>query len=262
MRAGTDLLLYRLLWVTELLYLSPYVRHGGGFYDWAARHGYSRQINRLESQALAEKTRHSMMGRLLKLTDQGREKVAAVTDPNHLWNRDWDGEWEIALFDIPEADRIIRHRLRKLLRAEKFGQLQQSVWLRPSGSTGKALRRIERTTTSGVLQIVSARMRARDQRDIVKRAWDWDEIGETIHEYRAHLKRLKTIQGPDSPQGPLNDWFLECFAKWRQWMRVDPLLPRKLWPTSYRGLSCWKEKQHAMRHYVLRCHPKEFRTNQ
>ncbi len=257
MQAGTDLILYRLIWVTELLYLSPYVRHGAGFYEWAARHGYDRQIYRLENQALAERQRHRTMGKLVKLTDQGRSKIPFNIDPTLLWNRDWDGQWEMALFDIPEAERKIRNRLRNQLKVEKFGQLQKSVWLKPSGTPSGQLQKIEKTTTVGVLQLITAQIPDRSQREIVKSAWDWDNINETIQDYRKHLKILKSLPSEDTAQGALHEWFLEEFARWKRWMDIDPLLPMTLLPSSYRGPAVWKEKRRTMQLYIQRCHPEK-----
>jgi hypothetical protein len=40
------------------------------------------------------------------------------------------------------------------------------------------------------------------------------------------------------------------FTLWKEWMKVDPLLPKKLWPSGYRGPALWKKKQSAMKKYA------------
>jgi CRISPR-associated endonuclease Cas2 len=43
----------------------------------------------------------------------------------------WDGKWRIALFDIPEDARAERNKLRSLLKANGYKQLQRSVFINP-----------------------------------------------------------------------------------------------------------------------------------
>lgn len=252
-RAGTELLLYRIGWIAEFLADSPYARHGAGFYDWAAKHGYTRQIYRLQHQALVEKQKSRSMGTLLKLTDKGVAKLSVTLDPTAQWNRTWDGHWDLVIFDIPESERDIRRRLRDILKAEQFGQLQKSVWLRPSISLSKRLQSFQKTTRPGVYQMMRVQLSVADQRGIVEKAWPWEQIMEVQDAYQRHLKDLGPLARKGAPDDAFHRWFLQEHALWSQWMKADPLLPRTLWPKSYSGIKLWKQKQRALRSYFRCC---------
>jgi len=43
----------------------------------------------------------------------------------------WDGKWRVVIFDIPEKYAPLRRRVRDILKAAGFVQLQQSVWVFP-----------------------------------------------------------------------------------------------------------------------------------
>lgn len=43
----------------------------------------------------------------------------------------WDGKWRILIFDIPEKNKHLRNRLRRVLQQCGFQYLQKSVWLTP-----------------------------------------------------------------------------------------------------------------------------------
>jgi len=68
--------------------------------------------------------------RFVKLTRKGKMDLllskAKIAAP-----RRWDGKWRMVLFDIPEVARSERDRLRTLLKANKFIQLQNSVYVSP-----------------------------------------------------------------------------------------------------------------------------------
>jgi phenylacetic acid degradation operon negative regulatory protein len=55
----------------------------------------------------------------------------AGRDPEQCWERQWDGQWRIVLFDVPLQKNTQRRRLWRYLRDKGFGYLQNSVWVTP-----------------------------------------------------------------------------------------------------------------------------------
>jgi DNA-binding transcriptional regulator PaaX len=153
------------------------------------------QIYRLEEQALVEKEKDRTMGRLVRLTEKGRRKLTVVMNPADYWSLKWNGQWEIIFFDIPETERTLRNTLRKKLRAEKFGPLQQSVWLRPDPGRMSGMQKIDKTTAPGVFQLGKATFSKRDERGIVERAWNWEQIKDVQRSYHDHLEHVDTLAG-------------------------------------------------------------------
>lgn len=60
---------------------------------------------------------------LIKLTEAGKELIN-----DRFEEKNWDGKWRIAIFDIPEEKRIIRNLFRRNLKKWGFKHLQKSVW--------------------------------------------------------------------------------------------------------------------------------------
>lgn len=69
---------------------------------------------------------------------------------------DWDGQWTVVSFSVPEKDRDVRRWLRNGLRALKFGLLNDAIWVTPHEKTREAEELLDR------LKVVDASiMRAR-----------------------------------------------------------------------------------------------------
>lgn len=64
---------------------------------------------------------------VLKLTEYGRQQ--AIIKAVYLNDSNWDGQWRIVIFDIPEKRRIARDLLRNRLKEWGFTQKQKSVWI-------------------------------------------------------------------------------------------------------------------------------------
>ncbi|OGE65071.1 hypothetical protein A3I48_02835 [Candidatus Daviesbacteria bacterium RIFCSPLOWO2_02_FULL_36_7] len=63
---------------------------------------------------------------LLKLTETGRQEAIIR---KLLTEEVWDGKWRVAIFDIPEKHKKLRHALRRKLREWEFTPWQKSVWI-------------------------------------------------------------------------------------------------------------------------------------
>jgi len=70
----------------------------------------------------------------LEVTPAGKKVLALEAEKASLARRAkkrWDGRWRMIVFDIPEKHRKTRDRLRVVLKALGFYQLQGSVWVYP-----------------------------------------------------------------------------------------------------------------------------------
>ncbi len=77
----------------------------------------------------------------VKITHLGRTKLAEFAIENMKINRQkqWDGKWRIAIFDIPERFRAARGSLRRKLKELGLFQLQLSVFAYPQDVTDEIL---------------------------------------------------------------------------------------------------------------------------
>lgn len=69
----------------------------------------------------------------LELTAAGKSMAAQIRlkQLTIARPRRWDGRWRVIVFDIPEARRADRQRVRQMLLGLGFARLQDSVWAHP-----------------------------------------------------------------------------------------------------------------------------------
>lgn len=69
----------------------------------------------------------------LEITPQGKEELERLSLQNYQVKkpRRWDGKWRVLIFDIPEARKSTRDRIRHSLLEVGFKKIQDSVWLYP-----------------------------------------------------------------------------------------------------------------------------------
>ncbi len=96
--------------------------------------GYERNIKKpLLSQAIRRLREKGLVDFLdeekliLKLTDTGLDRVV-WTKLKEEENKDWDGNWTLVSFDIPEKRRAVRDLLRFRLKEWGFMPWHKSLW--------------------------------------------------------------------------------------------------------------------------------------
>lgn len=179
------------------------------------------------------------------LTPTGRQRALRGRDPEPLWETEWDGQWRMVLFDLPESRRSLRAALRRKLIESGFGCLQRSVWITPHSfelagfdasvpeHRAKQIVRIEARTASGM-----------DPDDVVAAAWDWKAIDARYGAVQSALERLE--RSGDNPVA-LREALAAVREQWQAAAERDPFLPAELRPKTYRGQRVWQRRAEAMR---------------
>lgn len=87
---------------------------------------------RLAKQGLIE-FKKTDRGTFLRITPAGERKLRAIELDNFQIKKPkkWDGKWRMVIFDIKEARRGVRDKLRISLVRLGFMRLQHSVWVSP-----------------------------------------------------------------------------------------------------------------------------------
>ena len=249
----TQELLYFLLWSCEQLSRPTFRNVSESFEAWAYRNGFHRQLAELERLELVESQRPAdgrfgNYDRVLRLTEPGRLEALGGRDPEVCWKRSWDGQWRLALFDLPVARSTERDRLRRYLRHRGFGYLQNSVWISPG-----PLEKENETLTGCRINVESfilleARPSAGEtDQDLVAGAWDFEEINAS---YAMHLETLAA-----RPVGQLHNesdarafyvWAGKERTAWLTAVSQDPLLPERLLPEHYLGRQAWFSRKNTL----------------
>jgi len=248
MKSKTEELLYFLLWSADQLCRPTFRNLTDSFEQWSYRQGFQRQLWELERQQLLERSAGSGQRRQYRLTEQGRVVALGGRDPVAAWDRPWDGQWRMVIFDLPETKSATRARLRRFLKDRGFGYLQNSVWITPdplgtlmepwaaAGQDVESLGTFEARPCSGESNAA-----------IVAGAWSFDRINAL---YAKCLTILEQLPGQRpltrNAAGPLRRWARTEREAWLDAVSGDPLLPRPLLPNGYLGERVWQQRRETL----------------
>ncbi len=167
-----------------------------------------------------------------RLLSDGTARIYGFAGPPEQW----DGRWLLLLVNVPENNRALRTRLRTRLGWSGFGELPPSMWLRPqvdsaapgAEEVGAVLADLGLTDLAHSFEARSGELGT--DRDLVRRAWDLDEIEER---YEAFLDAASQLR-PRTDQQALQCQ-IRLVQEWRRFPLIDPGLPRELLPRTWSG---------------------------
>lgn len=247
MKARTELLLYQMMWMSGMVMRPTWRNLHGSFEEWAYRGGCLRQIRELEAKGYLESAEAAAgTGRVHRLTTKGSLAAMGGGDPEERWNRDWDGRWRMAVFDLPEEKRGLRNELRRILRKTRFGCLQGSVWITPEpmDAVREDLKRVH--GGCGVLSFFEGRpCCGESDAELVSAAWDFGRINGLYADFLAHLEAAPGRAAVTRER--LLEWGRRERELWLACLAADPLLPAVLLPRSYAGRAAWRKRAEVLR---------------
>ena len=249
MRAKTEELLHFLLWTAETVSRPTWRNMTESFEGWAYRKGLLRQLQRLENQQWLERRSEPAGDRLYRLTEAGRLEALGGRDPEACWRRRWDGRWRLILFDVPEARRGARTRLRRYLRDRGFGYLQNSVWITPDPVTEQRAFLADGAVDVESLILLEARPCAGESdAQIVAGAWDFARINRRYEKHQELLtRRPHGLINSETSAKAFHRWLRDEREAWIGALSHDPLLPVSLLPNGYAGRQAWQGRLAVMR---------------
>jgi phenylacetic acid degradation operon negative regulatory protein len=249
MKPKSEEFLNLLLWSAGKLARPTFRNLTDSYESWAYRNGLLKQVAALEKRQFIEKDLLAADDRVIRLTLQGRLHVLGGRDPHVRWSREWDGRWQLVLFDIPTAHNTRRTKLRRYLREKGFGYLQNSVWITPDSLVEERQILVGGKINVESLILLEARPCAGEtDGDIVAGAWDFERIN---RRYTRHLKILG-----ERPDGALKNeaaarellrWAAAEREAWLDAITNDPLLPERILPTDYLGKRAWRRRIEVLR---------------
>ena len=102
----------------------------GQKYDQRIHRSYAKSLYGLSRRGYVEIKRENNES-FFHLTPKGRLAVLKHLHLEKLLTRKWDGNWRVAIFDIPEELKAWREYLRPKLKDMGFFPLQESVYITP-----------------------------------------------------------------------------------------------------------------------------------
>lgn len=210
---------------------------------------YRQAVYRLRRDGLIARRDMRAGSPTMALTSEGRRHISVEVMPERFWNRQWDGRWYILMYDVPERERRYRDALNRFLTRMRMGCLQKSVFvsvrdIRPlfydlniAAAVAEYANLFEARTVLG-----------QSDQAIVARAWNFGRLrkiqGDYLEACQARLRRpFDAISF-----AAVMDTLRAELAEYREVMRVDPLLPKSLWPSDYLGPKVAAMFRRRMRH--------------
>jgi phenylacetic acid degradation operon negative regulatory protein len=135
-------------------------------------------------------------------------------------NRDWDGNWTLVAFSMPDTRRSDRHDLRSQLVWAGFGMLQNGLWIAP-GIKNPAEIVESLGLTDNVTVFTAQHAKPTESADLVHKAFDTEAIAERYNEFLARWDVRDPL--PSVPDDLARQLILH--TDWLQLVRQDPHLP-------------------------------------
>jgi phenylacetic acid degradation operon negative regulatory protein len=166
----------------------------------------------------------------------------------------WDGSWYLVTYSIPEEDRELRDRFRVWLAWLGCGSLGGGVWISPHDVHDPIE---EFVTELGIEQQVEVfraqHMGFSDTRRLVASCWDLATVGRRYTRFIRRFDRplLEDLAAKNSGTLSPEDAYVRRFElihEYRQFLSLDPHLPRPLLPPDWGGeCAAWLfEKYHDL----------------
>ena len=244
MKPKTEELLYLLFWACDGITRPTFRNLTDSFEGWAYRNGLRQQLAALEKQKLLECERLTDAQRLYRLTEAGRRLAIGARDPVAQWKRLWDGKWRMVLYDVPQSRFSDRVRLRRSLADRGFGYLQNSVWITPDPFIDERVAlSSDPVDVESLILLETQPCAGETDAQIVAGAWNFDAINTAYERHSQVLDQLPSQPSQNESEAQrLLQWCRDERLSWDSAVSLDPLLPERLLPASYRGRTAWARR--------------------
>ncbi len=219
--------------------------------------GYSEQnarqaTARLFDQGLLERTSHGRRTRWTlsdvgeRLLTEGAQRIYGfqnAADP-------WDRRWLLVLSSVPDAQRAMRHQLRRRLGFLGFGALSGGVMVSPHTSREQAAARVledlDLVASTFLLKAEATALTSPDH--IIAAAWDVPALADRYKQFTHHFG---AAGGVSSVDGPAADSFVALTGlvdTWRRFPFEDPEIPAELLGSEWPGRAakaCFDDRHRA-----------------
>lgn len=165
------------------------------------------------------------------LTKEGKERLEGIL-PKYFGKKEWNGNWYLVIYDIPEEVKGYRDALRKKLKKLGFGQLQASVWVCPFDFFGEIKKIVDKYEISPyVIFAISDRLGTREARILAEKVWNTEEIN---NQYRGLIDQYRELKKNSEKEN--QEWRKRrLYFEYLNILRQDPQLPRELLPEDWMG---------------------------
>ncbi|MGW0570255.1 PaaX family transcriptional regulator [Streptomyces tauricus] len=185
----------------------------------------------LTSRKEGRETHYALTAKGWHVLDERRARIFEWRDA------EWDGQWHMIMYSVPETERSSREELRQLLVWHGFGAASPSVWVSPTDRTGAVVKAAHEDSAAVRLDVFHARSSGPDaDTDLAQRAWDLVNLRSDYEDFIDRWEPVADQFRQDRPE-PTEALVrrVEMIHAFRPLAFRDPDLPTRLLPEGWRG---------------------------
>lgn len=184
----------------------------------------------LEAHRTGRTTTYALTDRSWRVLDDGRRRIFDRE------RQDWDRQWRVVIYHVPESDRSARERMRKRLTWLGFGPLAPSTWVSPHDRLQEAATSLERVGAARLDLLVARSRGVTADLEMAARCWDLGALQTELVALRRTYRARTARYAVAPPRG--RDALVERISLVSEHRRVpfrDPDLPLDLLPADWAG---------------------------
>jgi len=212
-----------------------------GYTDQAVRSALSRMCgnNWLHNRRAGNKSYYRLTGKSEALLERGYHRIFFT----HQRSCEWNGQWQILTYSIPEDKRNLRVKLRKELAWLGYGALSYGCWITPYNLSEEVHKIVDSLGISKNVQVFQASFLGyATEKELVTKCWNLRKINDAYDIfYKKYYRRFQTLKRKLAGAGYLEP--AGCFVErvlliheYRKFPFLDPGLPLGLLPDDWIGI--------------------------
>lgn len=203
--------------------------------------GYSQQsvrnvVSRLKGLGYIEAVERSNYS----ITEHGRRTLTAIAGKGFNYGNQWDGQWQLVTFEIPDSERSKRYQLRNALINLGFAALYKNTYISPWNYVDE----VERLTANLELADNVTQMKGTFQHfsmtpELASKMWNLEDVRAAQNEklrwfHEEFVPEIERLKGEgDALQLFIS--YLELGEMMSAYVILDPMLPAQLLPPDWKG---------------------------
>lgn len=221
------------IWIGSLIRLLKEFGHN----EQSVRAAISRMGKQgwVESRKVGNKSYYCLTDRGVKRINEAGKRIFK------LQPEEWDGQWRMLMYTIPEDKRSIRDELRKEIVWSGFGMLSGGLWISPNRLEKQVQDLIKKYDIAPYVHFFISRYDGpHKNKRLVRECWDLDDINGRYEQFIDYYSKKFIIDKNKIQDGGMSDG--DCFAErarlvheYRKFLFVDPGLPEELLPGKWLG---------------------------
>ncbi|KKQ36885.1 MAG: Transcriptional regulator, PaaX family [Candidatus Levybacteria bacterium GW2011_GWB1_37_8] len=216
------------------------------------RHNFYQLVSRSYKAKFIEKVERD--GKIyLRITSDGKKEIKRDFPMLSLQNKKWDKRWRIVMFDVAEANKQVRERLRDKLKELGFGMLQESVFISPHDLLRDFSEFAEGAGLKNYLYVLEThKLIVGNDCEFANKIWKLDELNDEYEDIVDEVKQgtskiensYMTVNSgrgkkSDSKREKMHEQMRKVMVnirtKWLRTIVMDPFLPKMFLPKPWYG---------------------------